>query len=127
MIKELEKLCNVKYGLESEIDIAIRVVVDHVRAIAFSIADGQLPSNNGPGYVIRRILRRGVRYGYTFLNQKSPFIYKLIKKLSSQFLQTFPEINSQIDLIENVINWKMIKFQEMMLFYYTTLMDFLLI
>ena len=103
MIKELEKICNVKYGLESEIDIAIRVVVDHVRAIAFSIADGQLPSNNGPGYVIRRILRRGVRYGYTFLNQKSPFIYKLIKKLSSQFLQTFPEINAQIDLIEKVI------------------------
>ena len=103
MIKELEKICNVKYGLESEIDIAIRVVVDHVRAIAFSIADGQLPSNNGPGYVIRRILRRGVRYGYTFLNQKTPFIYKLIKKLSSQFLQTFPEINAQIDLIEKVI------------------------
>ena len=77
IINELEKICGVKYGLKKETDIAIRVVVDHVRAIAFSIADGQLPSNNGAGYVIRRILRRGVRYGYTFLNQKAPFMYKL--------------------------------------------------
>ena len=103
IINELEKICGVKYGLKKETDIAIRVVVDHVRAIAFSIADGQLPSNNGAGYVIRRILRRGVRYGYTFLNQKAPFMYKLIDELSSQFLQTFPEINNQIDLIKNII------------------------
>ena len=68
LINELEQICRVKYGEKEDIDTAIRVVVDHVRAIAFSIADGQLPSNNGAGYVIRRILRRGVRYGYTFLN-----------------------------------------------------------
>ena len=103
LINELEQICRVKYGEKEDTDTAIRVVVDHVRAIAFSIADGQLPSNNGAGYVIRRILRRGVRYGYTFLNQKNPFIYKLVKKLSFQFSSVFPEIKSQIELIENVI------------------------
>ena len=103
LIDELEQICDVKYGDKKDIDTAIRVVVDHVRAIAFSIADGQLPSNNGAGYVIRRILRRGVRYGYTFLNQKNPFIYKLIKKLSSQFSLVFPELKTQVELIENVI------------------------
>ena len=89
LINELEQICRVKYGEKEDIDTAIRVVVDHVRAIAFSIADGQLPSNNGAGYVIRRILRRGVRYGYTFLNQKNPFIYKLVKKLSFQSIHIF--------------------------------------
>ena len=103
LIDELEQICDVKYGDKKDIDTAIRVVVDHVRAIAFSIADGQLPSNNGAGYVIRRILRRGVRYGYTFLNQKNPFIYKLIKKLSSQFSLVFPELKTQVELIEKVI------------------------
>ena len=103
LIKELENISNVKYSTSSKTDIAFRVIVDHLRAVVFSIADGQLPSNNGAGYVIRRILRRGVRYGYTFLNLKSPFIYKLVKTLSNQYSSVFPEIDSQIEIIKNVI------------------------
>ena len=103
LIKELENISNVKYSNSLKTDIAFRVIVDHLRAVVFSIADGQLPSNNGAGYVIRRILRRGVRYGYTFLNLKSPFIYKLVKTLSNQYSSVFPEIDSQIEIIKNVI------------------------
>ena len=103
LIKELEKISNVKYGYSSKTDIAFRVIVDHLRAVVFSIADGQLPSNNGAGYVIRRILRRGVRYGYTFLNLKSPFIFKLVNTLSNQYSSVFPEIDAQIEIIKNVI------------------------
>ena len=103
LIKELENISNVKYSYSSKTDIAFRVIVDHLRAVVFSIADGQLPSNNGAGYVIRRILRRGVRYGYTFLNMKSPFIYKLVDTLSNQYSSVFPEIDSQIEIIKNVI------------------------
>ena len=103
LIKELENISNVKYSTSSKTDIAYRVIVDHLRAVVFSIADGQLPSNNGAGYVIRRILRRGVRYGYTFLNLKSPFIYKLVNTLSNQYSSVFPEIDSQIEIIKNVI------------------------
>ena len=103
LIKDLENICDVKYGNSTKSDIAFRVIVDHLRAVVFSIADGQLPSNNGAGYVIRRILRRGVRYGYTFLNLKSPFIFKLVNTLSSQYLTIFPELNSQIEIIKNVI------------------------
>ena len=103
LIKELENISNVKYSSSSKTDIAFRVIVDHLRAVVFSIADGQLPSNNGAGYVIRRILRRGVRYGYTFLNLKSPFIYKLVNTLSNQYSSVFPEIDSQIEIIKNVI------------------------
>ena len=103
LIKELENISNVKYSTSSKTDIAFRVIVDHLRAVVFSIADGQLPSNNGAGYVIRRILRRGIRYGYTFLNLKSPFIYKLVNTLSNQYSSVFPEIDSQIEIIKNVI------------------------
>jgi len=103
LIKELENISNVKYSTSLKTDIAFRVIVDHLRAVVFSIADGQLPSNNGAGYVIRRILRRGVRYGYTFLNLKSPFIYKLVNTLSNQYSSVFPEIDSQIEIIKNVI------------------------
>ena len=103
LIKELENISNVKYSNSLKTDIAFRVIVDHLRAVVFSIADGQLPSNNGAGYVIRRILRRGVRYGYTFLNLKSPFIYKLVNTLSNQYSSVFPEIDSQIEIIKNVI------------------------
>ena len=103
LIKELELLTGLKYGENKKNDIAIRVIVDHLRAVAFSIADGQLPSNNGAGYVIRRILRRAVRYGYTFLNLKTPFVYKLVKCLSIQFSIAFPEIKGQVQIIENVI------------------------
>ncbi|MDZ7613313.1 MAG: alanine--tRNA ligase-related protein [Flavobacteriaceae bacterium] len=72
LIREIETITNSSYGKDEKIDIATRVIADHVRAVAFSIADGQLPSNNGAGYVIRRILRRAIRYGYTFLNKKEP-------------------------------------------------------
>ena len=81
----------------------MRVVSDHVRAVAFSIADGQLPSNVKAGYVIRRILRRAIRYGYTFLNVKEPFIYKLIDTLIKILGDHYSDLNKQKDLIENVI------------------------
>ena len=103
LIKKLESISNSKYGSSSDIDIAFRVIVDHLRAVVFSICDGQLPSNNGAGYVIRRILRRAVRYGYTFLNLKEPFIYKLVKTFSEQYISVFPEVDSQLNIIENVI------------------------
>ncbi|MCO6175430.1 alanine--tRNA ligase [Flavobacterium sp. NRK F10] len=88
---------------QNKINIAIRVIVDHVRAVAFAIADGQLPSNTGAGYVIRRILRRAIRYGFTFLNQKEPFIYQLVAVLADQMGEFFPEIKSQQNLVTQVI------------------------
>ncbi len=103
IIREIETITNTEYGKSTEIDVAIRVIADHLRAVAFSIADGQLPSNTGAGYVIRRILRRAVRYGFTFLNKKEPFIYRLIDVLSEKMGPAFPELKSQKQLIENVI------------------------
>ncbi|MBF2708148.1 alanine--tRNA ligase [Flavobacterium soyangense] len=109
IIQHIEKITGSKYTIkakdeaEEKINIAIRVIADHVRAVAFAIADGQLPSNTGAGYVIRRILRRAIRYGFTFLNTKEAFIYKLVETLSSQMGSSFPEIISQKNLVMNVI------------------------
>lgn len=103
IIREIETITDTDYGKDEKRDIAIRVISDHVRAVAFSIADGQLPSNNGAGYVIRRILRRAVRYGFTFLDKKEPFIYRLVDVLSKKMGKAFPELKVQKQLIENVI------------------------
>lgn len=112
LIREIETITGAKYttndvtGISEEqnkMNIAIRVVADHVRAVAFAIADGQLPSNTGAGYVIRRILRRAIRYGFTFLGTKEPFIFKLVETLSEQMGDSFPEIRTQKALCSNVI------------------------
>lgn len=103
LIREIEAITDSKYGKEEQTDIAIRVIADHVRAVAFSIADGQLPSNSGAGYVIRRILRRAIRYGFTFLDKKEPFIHNLIPTLAKQLGKAFPELHSEKNLIVNVI------------------------
>jgi alanyl-tRNA synthetase len=103
LIQEIERITTQTYGQSEEIDVAIRVIADHVRAVAFAIADGQLPSSTGAGYVIRRILRRAIRYGFTFLDVKTPFIYQLVNMLSKQMGEAFPEISSQAELCKNVI------------------------
>ena len=103
IIREISRLSGKEYGKEENIDVAMRVVADHLRAVAFSIADGQLPSNAKAGYVIRRILRRAVRYSYTFLGQKEAFIYKLLPVLTEQMGGAYPELIAQKTLIEKVI------------------------
>jgi len=103
LIIEIQTLTNTSYGENKEVDIAIRVIADHIRTVYFAIADGQLPSNTGAGYVIRRILRRAIRYGFTFLNQKQPFINGLVDTLSKQMSGFFPELKKQQKLAENVI------------------------
>ena len=88
---------------EANANIAIRVISDHIRAVSFCISDGQLPSNNGAGYVIRRILRRAVRYGYSYLDLKEPFFHKLISILAKQFENVFPELAKQASFVTNVV------------------------
>ena len=102
LIVKLGEMCGKKYGDNKDVDIAMRVIADHVRTIAFSIADGQLPSNAKAGYVIRRILRRAVRYGYTFLGFKEAFMYRLIDTLIDGMGEAYPEITAQADLIKHV-------------------------
>jgi alanyl-tRNA synthetase len=101
---------NVKYGDDVKIDVAIRVMVDHIRAVSFAIADGQLPSNTGAGYVIRRILRRAVRYGFSYLNFKEPFIHRLVFLLANQLRDVFPELNQQQDYVTRVVQEEEISF-----------------
>ena len=102
-INKLEEISGVKYGTAEKTDIAIRVVVDHLRAVSFAIADGQLPSNTGAGYVIRRILRRAISYGYRFLGLKEPFIYKLYPILKAEMGDFFPELVKQETIVTGVI------------------------
>ena len=103
IINEISQLSGIEYGKNEKCDIAMRVVADHLRAVSFAITDGQLPSNNGAGYVIRRILRRAVRYGYTFLKFNEPFVYKLLPVLVREMGEQYPEIKAQEMLVSKVI------------------------
>ena len=103
IIREIERLSGMKYGEKEETDVAMRVIADHLRAVSFSIADGQLPGNAKAGYVIRRILRRAVRYAYTFLDQKEAFIYRLIPVLVAEMGSSYPELPAQQKLISRVM------------------------
>ena len=103
VITRIAHLAGKKYGADEKADIAMRVIADHLRAISFAITDGQLPSNNKAGYVIRRILRRAVRYGYTFLGFRKPFIHQLVQVLAEKMGDAFPELNKQRELVVNVI------------------------
>ncbi len=110
IISEIAKLSGIKYGKNNDNDIAMRVIADHLRAVSFAIADGQLPSNTGAGYVIRRILRRAVRYGFTFLGFNEPVIYKLLPVLDEQLGHAFPELRSQLSFIGQVIKEEEVAF-----------------
>lgn len=103
LISKIEEISGKSYGKDSDTDIAIRVISDHIRAVSFAIADGQLPSSGGAGYVIRRILRRAIRYGFTFLDMKEPFIYRLVDTLCAQMGDVFSELNGQSKVISLVI------------------------
>ncbi len=103
MLKKIGEICGSEYGKEEKVDVAMRVIADHIRTIAFAIADGQLPSNEKAGYVIRRILRRAVRYGYTFLGQREAFMYKLVPQLIADMGEAYPELVKQEAQITPVI------------------------
>ena len=103
LIQEIAKMSGVAYGKAEKTDVAMRVIADHCRAVSFAIADGQLPSNNGAGYVIRRVLRRAVRYGFTFLGFDEPFVCQLLPVLVQQMAHNFPEIKAQEELVGKVI------------------------
>lgn len=109
-INFIVKASGIAYGKNEKTDIAMRVIADHIRAISFAVSDGQLPSNNKAGYVIRRILRRAVRYAFTFLNIKEPFLYKLVDIISLQFKDVFPELNAQHDFVARVIQEEELSF-----------------
>ena len=110
LIQKIAKQAAIAYGAGEKSDIAMRVMADHLRAISFSIADGQLPSNTGAGYVIRRILRRAVRYGFTFLNFNEPSLHALVPTLVSVMADQFSELKAQAQLIEKVIQEEEISF-----------------
>ena len=103
MLRKIGEICGCEYGKEEKVDVAMRVIADHIRTIAFAIADGQLPSNEKAGYVIRRILRRAVRYGYTFLGQREAFMYKLVPQLIADMGEAYPELVKQEGQITPVI------------------------
>ena len=103
IIQEIAKMSGIEYGKAEKTDVAMRVIADHLRAVSFAIADGQLPSNNGAGYVIRRVLRRAVRYGFTFLGFEEPFVCQLLPILVQQMEHNYPEIKSQQELVSKVI------------------------
>ena len=103
MLRKIGEICGAEYGKEEKVDVAMRVIADHIRTIAFAIADGQLPSNEKAGYVIRRILRRAVRYGYTFLGQREAFMYKLVPQLIADMGDAYPELVKQEGQITPVI------------------------
>ena len=103
MLRKIGEICGAEYGKEEKVDVAMRVIADHIRTIAFAIADGQLPSNEKAGYVIRRILRRAVRYGYTFLGQREAFMYKLVPQLIADMGEAYPELVKQEGQITPVI------------------------
>jgi len=103
LLDKIGELANVSYGADDETDIAMRVIADHIRAVSFSIADGASPGNDGRGYVIRRILRRAIRYGWDKLDLKKPFFYKLVPTLAEQFKNVFPVLVNQQDYVQNVI------------------------
>jgi alanyl-tRNA synthetase len=110
LLEKITEISGITYGKDEKTDIAFRVISDHVRAVSFCIADGQLPSNTGAGYVIRRILRRAIRYGYSFLQLRDAFIYSLVEILSDQFAAVFPELKAQIEFVEKVIKEEEINF-----------------
>ena len=103
IIQAIAKMSGIEYGKEEKTDVAMRVIADHLRAVSFAIADGQLPSNNGAGYVIRRVLRRAVRYGFTFLGFEEPFVCQLLPILVQQMEHNYPEIKAQQELVSKVI------------------------
>src|SRR6187401_1746588 len=104
MIDEISRKVNKVYNAgDDKESVAFRVIADHVRAIAFTIADGQLPSNTGAGYVIRRILRRAVRYYYSYLDHKQPLLHRLIPVLAKQFENVFPDLHKQVDFVSKVV------------------------
>lgn len=109
-IQKTASLCGKSYGLNEEQDIAFRVIADHIRAVAMCIADGQLPANNGAGYVVRRILRRAVRYGYSYLDFQTPFMFELIPGLAAYFETSFPELKDQQEFIAKVIREEELSF-----------------
>ena len=102
-IKALEDVSGYTYGEEDSTDIAFRVIADHLRAVCFAVSDGQLPDNSGAGYVIRRILRRAVRYGYSFLDLDSPFLYQLVDGFVGKFENVFANLSTQKDFIIKVV------------------------